>query len=128
MRDEYLGAFFPGTFERKGAAGLARHRQRAQGGGAQILVQRTDRMIGDDIERPRDRKCRNRRAAGQSLELHDAKRVGQAREDENGGGGDVRGQVLARLLAEEFRIGKAALELGARGTIADHDLGAGQIE
>jgi hypothetical protein len=128
MTDEDLGAFFPGTFERKRPAVLARHGQRAQSGGAQVLVERADRMIGDDVEGTCDRKRRNRRPAGQSLELHDAEGVGQAREYEDVGGSDMRGQVLARLLAEEFRVREAALELGARRAVADHDLGAGQIE
>jgi hypothetical protein len=44
-------------------------------------------------------------AAGQRLELHDAERVGQAREHEDVGGSEVRGQILALLLAEENRVG-----------------------
>ena len=85
-------------------------------------------MIGDDVERTRHRERRDRRAAGQRLELHDAERVGETREDEHVGGSDMRGQVLAGLLAEKFCIREAPLQLGPLRAVADDDLGAGQIE
>ena len=43
---------------------------------------------------PGHRKCRDRRAAGQRLELHDAEGVGEARENEHVGRGQMRGQIL----------------------------------
>src|SRR6266545_4076700 len=76
IADELPRAVLPGAFQRKGAAGLARHGQRTQTRGTQIVVQRADRMIGNHIERTGNRKCRNRRTAGKRLELHDAKGIG----------------------------------------------------
>src|SRR2546430_4651339 len=111
IADELPRAVLPGAFQRKGTAGLARHGQRTQTGGAQIVVQRTDRMIGDHVERAGDGECRNRRTAGKRLELHDAEGIGEARKYEHVGGGDMRGQVLAGLFAEEFYRRESALEL-----------------
>ena len=102
--------------------------QRAQAGGAQIVVERADRMIGDDVQRAGHRKRRDRRAAGQRFQLHDAESVGQAREHEHVGGRQMRGQFRALLLAEEFCLRIAPLEFRALRAVADHDLGARQVE
>ena len=75
-----------------------------------------------------DRKRRDRRATGQRFELNHAKRVGEAREHEHVGRGEMRGEVLPGLLAEEDGIRIFAFELGLLRSIADHDLGARQIQ
>ncbi len=114
--------------QRKIPAGLARHVERADAGAAQIAIQRADRMIGDHVERTGDRERRNRRAAGQRFELHDAERVGEAREHEHVGGGQMRRQILALLLAEEFRFRIFLRQRRLLRAVADHDLGSRQIQ
>src|SRR5216683_4226906 len=59
VADELAGAVFPRIVERKGAAGIARQRQRAHAGDGQILVQDADRIVGDDVLRTGDRKSGN---------------------------------------------------------------------
>src|SRR5271156_3733960 len=78
MADELAGAIFPRIVERKSAAGIARQRQCAHASDGQILVQNADRIVGDDVLRPGNRKSGDRNAAGERFELHDAERVGQA--------------------------------------------------
>src|SRR5580704_6815835 len=60
VADKLARAVFPGIVERKGAAGVARQRQRAHAGDGQILVQNADRMVGDDVLGPGDWKSRDR--------------------------------------------------------------------
>src|SRR3954467_2728379 len=105
VADELARAIFPGALQREIAASLARHGERAQARGAQIVVDRADRMIGDDVLRTRHWKRRNRRAAGERFELNHAERVGQARKHEHVGGGEMRGEIGALFLAEEYRVG-----------------------
>src|SRR5271170_939776 len=49
VADELARAVFPRIVERKGAAGIARQRQRAHASDGQILVQDADRIVGDDV-------------------------------------------------------------------------------
>src|ERR1700686_3959066 len=56
VADELARAVFPRIVERKGAAGVARQRQRAHASDGQILVQATDRVVGVDVLRSGDRK------------------------------------------------------------------------
>ncbi len=56
------------------------------------------------------------------------KRVGQAREHEDVGGGEMRGQILPLLLAEENRVGIFLFQCRPLRAVADHDLGARQVE
>ena len=102
--------------------------QRLEAGDAQILVQHADRMVADDVLRPGDRKGRDRHAAGQRLELHDAERVGPARKYEDVGRCQMRGQVPFSSSPRNFASGKRALQLRLLRAVADHDLGARQIE
>src|SRR3984885_8755998 len=78
VADELARAVFPRIVERKGAAGIARQRQRAHASDGQILVQDADRIVGDDVLRPGDRKSGDRNPAGERFELDDAERVGKA--------------------------------------------------
>jgi len=93
-----------------------------------IVVQNADGMAGDHILRTGDRIGRDRNAARQCLELHDAERVGAARKHKDVGGGEMGRKNTVVEHAEEFRLGKFALELGFLRTGADDDLGARQIE
>src|ERR1700737_4892188 len=54
ITDELARAVFPGALQREIPARLARHLERAQAGRSQILIQRADRMIGDDVLGPGD--------------------------------------------------------------------------
>src|ERR1700747_824729 len=83
VANELSCAVFPRALEREFAAGLARHGERAQAGAAQVLVERADWMIGDDVERTSDREGCDRRAAGQGLKLYHAEGIGEAREHED---------------------------------------------
>ena len=77
---------------------------------------------------PGDRKRRDRQAAGQRLEQHQAEGVGLAREHEDVGGRIDLGQFLAVPRAEEHRLRIFPLQRRARRPVADDQLGAGQIE
>ena len=123
-----LRAVFPGTLERKTPAGFARHAERADAGAAQIGIQRADRMIRDHVQRAGHRKRRDRRAARQRFELHDAEGVGEAREHEDVGRRQMRGQIRALLFAEKSGLRIAALQLGRLRSVADHDLGSRQVQ
>ena len=82
----------------------------------------------DHVARRGGRKSRDRHAARQRLQQHQAEGVGAAREHEHVGGGVDLGQRLALARAEKHRVGIGLRELSARRPIADHELGAGQIE
>ena len=65
--------------------------QRAQAGGAQVLVQHAGLRIADDIARTGHRIRRHRQPAGHGLQQHQAEGIGLAREHEHVGGGiDLR--------------------------------------
>src|SRR5580704_9112650 len=125
VADELAGAVFPRMVERKGPAGVARQRQRAHASDRQILVQDADRMVGDDVLRPSDRKSGDRNAAGERLELHDTERIGEAWKHEYVGARQVRGENAVVQHAEKFRVGEFSLELGFLRSGTDNDLGAG---
>src|ERR1700689_1478440 len=56
VTDELTRTVFPRIVERKGAAGIARQRQRAHASDGQILAQDADRIVGDEVLWTRDRK------------------------------------------------------------------------
>ena len=118
----------PGMGQRKGAAGLARDSSAREAGGAQIVVEHADRAVADHVLRAGDREGRDRHAAGQRLELHDAEGVGVAWKDEHVGRGNGAGQCPGLSKPEEDGVGKAPPQLGFLRPVADHHLGAGQIE
>src|ERR1700674_4980670 len=64
VANELAGAVFPRIVERKGAAGIARQRQRAHASDRQILVQDADGIVCDDVLWAGDREGGNRDAAG----------------------------------------------------------------
>ena len=85
-------------------------------------------MIRDHVQRARYRKRRDRRAAGQRLELHDAEGIGEAREYEDVRRRQMRGQIPAGLLAEKSGLRISARQLRLLRSIADHDLGSRQVQ
>ena len=88
-----------------------------------------DRVVRDHVLRPGDGIGRDRHAAGQRLELHDAERVGQARKDEHiRRGDDGRRQLAVSSRPRNFTSGKRRRSSASCGPVADHHLGAGQIE
>src|ERR1700727_116278 len=127
MTDELPRAVFPGIAQREFAAGFAGNPQRLHAGGAKILVQDADRIIGDDVLRTGHRKRCDGNAAGERFELHDAERVGETREYEDVRRGEMRRENSVVQLAEEFRAWIAAFQLRYLGTGADDDFGAGQV-
>ena len=64
------------------------------------------------VPRTGDRIGRDRDAASQRFELHDAERVGFARKHEGVRGAQVSGQGLVLQQAEELCLGKAASQFG----------------
>src|SRR6516225_5152144 len=110
MTDELPRAHFPGAAQREGATRVAGNSQRLETGDAQVFVQNADRVAADDILRPGDRKSGDGNAAGERFELHDAERVGAAREYEHVCRREMRGQSDVFQQAEELRVGKAPLE------------------
>ena len=109
----------PGVAGRKRHTGLTRNLQRRHACNAQILVQDADRRRADHVARPGDRKRRNRQAARQRLEQHEAKGVGPTREHEDVGRRIDLRQFLALPGAEEHRIRIFPLQRHPRRTIAD---------
>src|ERR1700723_4016834 len=79
IADELPCAVFPGPLERKIPAGFAGHAERTDAGAAKILVERTDGVIRNHIQRPRYRERRDRRTASECFELHATEGVGAAR-------------------------------------------------
>src|SRR5262245_7361816 len=123
MADELPSARLPGTFERKRATRCPRHREGLHAGGAKIMVERADRMIADDVAWPGDRERGDRHAASERLELHDAERVGQAREDKDVGGCDMRRKLGALAQAQELGVRESLLQLLLLRSVADDHLG-----
>src|SRR5580704_12844560 len=128
VADELARAVFPRIVERKGAAGIARQRQRAHASDRQILMQDADRVIGDDVLRPGDGKSGDRNPAGERLELHYTEGIGEAWKHEHVRARQMRSENAVVQHAEKLCIGELALELGFLRAGADDDLGAGQIE
>ena len=93
-----------------------------------VILEHGDRGIADHVAGAGNRKRRNRQAAGQRLEQHQAERIGLAREHEHVGAGIDFRQFLAVPGAEKHRVGKLALQRSPRRAVADHHLGAGQVE
>src|ERR1700742_5015553 len=111
------------------AAMLAWQIERGAGGNAEILIERADSaVLANDVERPWHGISRDRHARSQRLEHHQPESIGAAGKNEHIGRGIGLRQSLALALTEEMRIGITALERGQRRAIADHHLGAGQIE
>ena len=72
---------------------LARDVERRERGAAEILAEHAGAAGADDVERSRDRICRDRQARGERLQQHQAEGVGAAGKDE-----DIRRGVEARQL------------------------------
>ena len=88
MRQQVMAHKFLGTdAPRKTLRVRPRHHrldmQCAQTSHAQILVQRTRSTVTDHINRPCDRIRRDRRAAGERLQQHQTKGIGQTRKDKH---------------------------------------------
>ena len=128
MAQELACAHLPGMVERERAAVAAGDAERSEAGLPQVVVQHAYRMAADDIPRAGDRIGRHRHAAGQRLQLHDAEGVGLAGEHEHVGRRQVPGQHLAFEMSEEHRIREAVAQIGLLRPVADHHLGAGQVE
>src|SRR5580658_8952875 len=128
VSDELPGAVFPGVAQRKGAARRARDVQCFQTRSAQILIQNTDWVVGNDVLGASDRERRDRQSTGQGFELHDAERVGQAREYKDIGGGEMRRQGSVLKLSEKFGLREALFQLLLHGALADHHFGARQVQ
>ena len=109
-------------------AGLRRNCQRGQAGCPQIVVQRADRRCADHVAGPGHRKRRNRQAAGERLQQHQAEGIGLARKHEDVGGRIGLRQFFALPRAEKHRLRIFSLQRRARRPVADDHLGAGQIE
>ena len=67
-------------------------------------------MVADDVLRSGDRKGGDGNAAGQRFELHDAERVGAAREHEDVRRRQMRGKNAVVQLTEEFGVRIAPFE------------------
>ncbi len=68
------------------------------------------------------------RAAGERLELRHAERIGEARKHEDIGSCKMGREIRALLLAEEDDVRILLLERRLLRAVADHHLGARQIE
>src|SRR5580704_13243051 len=128
IRQELSCTFLPRASQRKPAARFARNRQSLQTGVTEVLVEHADGMSADDVLWARHRIGRDRHARRQRLKLDDAERIRTAREHEDVGGSEVRGQRYAFQRSQEMGFRKAALQLLALGTVADHDLRPWQVE
>src|SRR5206468_1830337 len=125
VAEELARAVFPRAVEREFAAGIAGNLQRVHAGAAEVLVQNPDGALADHVLRTGDRKGGDRNPARQRLELHDAERVGAAREYEDVRCREVRGQDAIVQRAEKFRLRKTTLEDRLVRPGADDDFGAG---
>src|SRR5579862_2656962 len=93
----------PRKIEGVGAAAFARYCQGSQGGSPEILVERANAAVANDIERTRNRIGGDRKAAGKRLQNDQAKRIGAARKDEDVGRGVERGERAVVAAPEEMR-------------------------
>ena len=96
--------------QREVAAVLARTFQRAQAGARRSSSSTPTGASPITSRGAGDRKGRDRHAARQRLQQHQAERVGPARKHEHVGGGIDFGQRLAVAAAEKHRIGKLPLQ------------------
>ena len=126
--DKDPGRGLPGVAGGKIDAGLPRDFERIQARRAQIVIEDADRRGADHVARPGDRKGGNRQPAGERFEQHQAKGIGLARKYEHVGGGVDLGQFGAVPRAQEHRIRIFSLQRQACRPVADHNLGARQIE
>src|SRR5215467_15598939 len=83
MTEELARAGVPRARQRKIAAGRARDVERFEARDLEILMQHAHRMATDYVARAGHRIGRDRNAAGERLELHNAERVGLAWEHEH---------------------------------------------
>ena len=102
--------------------------QRARQAARRSSLEHADRRVADHVAGPGHRKRRDRQAARQRLQQHQAEGVGLAREHEDVGGGIDLRQFLAVPRAEKHRFRIVSLQRRARRPVADDHLGAGQIE
>ena len=111
------------------AAGLRRNCQRGQAR-APANRRSTHRPARSPITSrgPVTGKRRDRHAARQRLQQHQAEGVGPAREHEDVGGGVGLRQCLALPRAEKHRLRIFSRQRRPRRPVADDEFGAGQIE
>ena len=80
---------------------------------AEIRIERSGHAILDDIDRARDGEGRHRHAAGHRLEIHESKGIGETREHQHVGRGQVGCQILAVAKARVHGLAVARLEARA---------------
>ncbi len=80
---ELVGGARPGVVLRMPAARRPVDGERRQGRCLEIIADRTDAAIADDVERTGRRQGGDRKPAGERLDQHEAERVGPARKDED---------------------------------------------
>ena len=85
-------------------------------------------ILTNDVLGPGDRIGGNRHPARERFELHNAERVGPAREHEDVGARQVGRQHLLVEQSEEFGVGEPPPQLGLLRTLPDHDLRSRQVE
>src|ERR1700733_4418383 len=107
MTDKLAGTILPRIAQGEFATGLAGNPQRLHAGNTKVFVEYADRIVADNVLRTGDRKGRDGHAARQRLELHDAKRVCQARKHEYIGCGEMRGKDAVVELPQKLRARKA---------------------
>src|SRR6266702_7697087 len=126
--DEGPGRRLPGVIGGKFDAGRPRNVQRGEAGIAQIMIQRADRRIADDVAGALHRERRDRQATRERFQQDQAERVGLAGKHEDVGRRiDVR-QFLAVLFPQKDRVRIGLLQRDARRAITDDHLGAGPVE
>ena len=103
---EPTGYSLPRVLHRVLAALGRRDRQRAAHGPAEVLVERPNSGIANDVQRPRHGIRGHRHATGHRLKNDQPERVRAAGEYEHVRGCVVLGQLLPALLAEEVHIRK----------------------
>jgi len=91
---------------------------------SQIVIQRSRHAVLDDVYRTIDREGRDGHPAGHGFEVHQSKRVREARKDHDIGSRQVRGEILGKSKPRERRSRIQALQPPAFRAVADHQFAA----
>ena len=110
------------------AGSVARQCQRLANRNAKVLVHGASRGIGQDIDGAGDGIGSHRRARSQCFDDDIAKGVGPAGEHEDVGAAIDRRQFVAIAVAHELSFRMRPLQCSTLRTIANDDLGAGNIQ
>src|SRR5205823_9669394 len=94
----------------------------------EIIVQDTRHVLLDTIERSRHRESRDRHTAGVRLDHGETEGIREAREHQHIRRRQAVHELLAEAVPGEHRARVAGLERLPLGPIADHYLGAGQVQ